>query len=72
MMRNEQEKTCEISSANKAKILKIEEFFLLKTLRGCIYPANKCSNANNSWHFVKMPTIVGTLTFISMINFMLC
>ena len=61
MMRNEQEKTCEISSAHKVTILKIEEIFLLKTLRDCIYHDHKC----------KMPTIVGILTFISMINFML-
>ena len=26
-------------------------FLTFQTLRCCIYPANKCSNANNCWHF---------------------
>ena len=30
----------------KSKILKNNDFFLLKTLRWLIYPANKCENAN--------------------------
>ena len=38
-------------------------FFMLNSAEHEIYPAHKCLNANNSWHF-----IVGILTFISMIN----
>ena len=35
----------------KTKIPKNEEVPSLKSLRLCIYHANKCSNANNCWHF---------------------
>ena len=31
--------------------MKNNNFILLKTLRCCIYPADKCKNANNCWHF---------------------
>ena len=44
----------------KAEILKNKGFSCFQTLRSCIYHANT----------VKMPTIVGTLTFMSMQNFM--
>ena len=42
----------------KAITLKINDFSCCQTLSWCIYPANK----------VKMPTIVGILTFMSRIN----
>ena len=45
----------------KTKILTKEEVSGFKSLRCCIYHANN----------VKMPTIVGILTFMSRINFML-
>ena len=44
----------------KAEILKNKEFSCFQTHRSCIYYANN----------VKMPTIVGVLTFMSMLNFM--
>ena len=28
-----------------------EEVYCFKSLRCCIYHANKCKNANNCWHF---------------------
>ena len=34
----------------KAEIVKNKDVFLLKALR-CIYPANKCKNANDYWYF---------------------
>ena len=39
----------EISTADK--ILTNEEVSCFKSLRCSIYHANKCSNANNCWHF---------------------
>ena len=45
----------------KTKILTNEEVSCFKSLRCCIYNANK----------VKIPTIVGILTFMSRINFVL-
>ena len=35
----------------KAKILTDEEVSCFKSLRCCIYHADKCLNANNCWHF---------------------
>ena len=35
----------------KTKILANEEVSCFKPLRGCIYHADKCSNADNCWHF---------------------
>ena len=35
----------------KTKIQTNEEVNCFKSLRCCIYPANKCKNANNCWHF---------------------
>ena len=64
----------EITSAHKTKIPTNKEVSYFKSLRCCIYHANKCSNANNCWHFnsyeqelvnVQMPTIFGILTVMS-------
>ena len=57
----EPEAMLEISSAHKTKIPTNKEAHLafFKSLRCCIYHANN----------VKMPTIVGILTFMSRINF---
>ena len=41
----------EISTAHKIKIPTNEEVSSFKSLRCCIYPANKFKNANNCWHF---------------------
>ena len=38
-------------------------FLMLNSAEHAIYPAHKCQNANNCWHFT-----VGIFTFISMIN----
>ena len=35
----------------KTKMLKNKDLSCVKTLRCCIYPAHKCLNANNCWHF---------------------
>ena len=35
----------------KTKILANEEASRFKSLRSCIYHAEKCLNANNCWHF---------------------
>ena len=35
----------------KGKVSKNKAFSCFKTLRCCIYPANKCENANNCWNF---------------------
>ena len=66
----------------ETKIPIYEEVSCFKSLRCCIYHADKCENASNCLHFniyehvifiilinVKIPTIVGILTFISRINF---
>ena len=45
----------------KIEIAKIDGIFRFNSLEPAIYPANN----------VKMPTIVGILTFMSRINFML-
>ena len=37
--------------ATKSKMLKRKVFSCFKTLRWCIYPVDKCCNANNCWHF---------------------
>ena len=41
----------EISTAHKSKIPANKEVSCFKSLRCCIYHANKCLNANNCWHF---------------------
>ena len=33
-------------------MLKNKEFSCFGRLRYCIYPSNKCLNANNHWHFI--------------------
>ena len=33
------------------EIVKIDGIFRLNSLEPAIYPANKCLNANNCWHF---------------------
>ena len=48
-------------------------FFMLNSGEHEIYPAHKCQNANNCWHFNINnsrinTTIVGILTIISRIN----
>ena len=50
-----------ISTGNKTKIPTYKEVSCFKSLNCCIYHDNN----------VKMPTIVGILTFMSMINFVL-
>ena len=35
----------------KTKIPTNEKVFCFKSLRCCIYHANKCENANDCWHF---------------------
>ena len=35
----------------KTKIPTNEEVYCFKSLRCCIYPADKCLNANDCWHF---------------------
>ena len=55
----EPEVMLEISTAHKTKIPTNKEVAFFKSLRCCIYQANN----------VKMPTIVGILTFMSRINF---
>ena len=42
-----------------------ETFFMFNSTEHKVYHAHKCLDANNGWH---LPTIVGILTFISMIN----
>ena len=51
----------EISTAHKTKMLKYKDFFLLKHSNGVFILLIN----------VEMPTIVGILTFMSRINFML-
>ena len=48
----------------KTKIPTNKTVSCFKSFRSCIYHANKCKN-------VKMPTVVGVLSFMSRINFVL-
>ena len=40
-----------IADETKGRMVKIKKFSCFKTLRCCIYTANKCLNANICWHF---------------------
>ena len=40
----------EISTAHKIKISTNQDVSCFKSLRCCIFPANKCQNANSCWH----------------------
>ena len=41
----------DILIAHESELTKTKKMSCFETLRCCIYPAKKCKNANNCWHF---------------------